>query len=411
MNTNEQPGTSRPRLVVVGNGMAGVRAIEELQAIAPDRYEITVFGAEPHPNYNRILLSPVLSGEKTFEQIVLNDADWYRRNGVRLHLGKKVATIDREARFVVAADGTVEAYDRLIVATGSSPFILPLPGTGLEGVLAYRDIEDTRTMITAARTGRHAVVIGGGLLGLEAAAGLRARGMEVVVVHAAAWLMERQVDRAAASLLQESLEARGIGFRLGAQTEALLGMRRVLAVRLAGGEELPADLVVMAVGVRPNTALAEAAGLRCERGILVDDGLVTSDPLIQAVGECASHRGVCYGLVAPAIEMARVCAQRLAGNSRATYEGSQVSTKLKVTGVDVYSAGHFAETGTCDHIVLTDPGAGVYRKLVIRDDLLVGAVLYGDTAHAAWYLKLMREGARIDPIRDRLMFGELALAA
>ena len=274
----------RSRLVLVGNGMAGVRTLEELLALAPDLYDITVFGAEPHPNYNRILLSPVLAGEQALDEIVLNPVAWYRERGITLHTGRRVVAVDRVRRVVRADDGTEAPYDRLLIATGSTPFVPPVPGRDLPGVVTYRDIADTQAMIDAAARHRHAVVIGGGLLGLEAANGLRQRGMDVTVVHLMPWLMERQLDAAAAALLQQSLEQRGLHFALGAHTEALIGTGRVQAVRLKDGRELPADLVVMAAGIRPHTALAEAMGLRCERGIVVDDTLQTvTDPRIYAV--------------------------------------------------------------------------------------------------------------------------------
>jgi nitrite reductase (NADH) large subunit len=406
----------RQKLVVVGNGMAGMRAIEELLKLAPDLYEITVFGAEPHPNYNRILLSPVLAGEQTIADIVLNDAEWYRANGIRLHLGRKVARIDRVARRVVADDGTTEPYDRLLLATGSNPVILPIPGVDLDCVLTYRDIHDTERMIAAAAEHRDAVVIGGGLLGLEAANGLKLRGMNVTVVHLMPWLMERQLDRTAAGLLQRTLEAKGLRFRLEATTEELVSGTnsssvpdtnyRVRAVRLKGGEEIPAQLVVMAVGIRPNTELAQAAGLHCNRGIVVNDTLQTYDPRIYAVGECVSHRGVAYGLVAPLFEMGKVCANHLAHHGIGRYPGSMVSTKLKVTGVDLFSAGDFRGGEGTEEIVLADPGAGVYKRLVLRNDKLIGAVMYGDTVDGSWYFKLLREGRDIGAIRDKLMFGE-----
>ena len=373
----------RPRLVVVGNGMAGVRTVEELLELAPDRYEISVFGAEPHPNYNRILLSPVLAGEQTLQDIVLNDLDWYRDHGIRLHLGRKIVKIDRIAREVIADDGTREPYDRLLLATGSNPFILPIPGVKLDGVLTYRDIQDTERMIAAAASHRNAVVIGGGLLGLEAANGLKLRGMNVTVVHLMPWLMERQLDKTAAGLLQKTLEAKGLEFRLQATTEALAGDSRVSAVRLKTGEEIPADLVVMAVGIRPNVELAECAGLHCNRGIVVNDTMQTYDPRVYAVGECVSHRGTAYGLVAPLFEMAKVCANHLAHHGIGRYAGSLLSTKLKVTGVDLFSAGDFTGGDGTEDIVLADPGAGVYKKLVIKDDKLVGAVMYGDTVDGA----------------------------
>ncbi|MBV8603802.1 MAG: NAD(P)/FAD-dependent oxidoreductase [Pelomonas sp.] len=399
----------KSRLVLIGNGMAGVRTLEELLKIAPGLYDITVFGAEPHPNYNRILLSPVLAGEQTIDEIVLNPLSWYADNGITLHLGKTVTEIDRRRRRVVAADGTVAEYDRLLIATGSNPFMLPVPGRELEGVIAYRDIADTEAMIDAATRYRHAVIVGGGLLGLEAANGLMLRGMQVSVVHLAGWLMERQLDDQAGALLRQSLEARGLKFLLGAQTEALIPDKdgRVMAVRFKDGREIPADLVVMAAGIRPNTALAESAGLLCERGVKVSDTLQSvTDPRVYAVGECAAHRGVAYGLVAPLFEQAKVCATHLAQFGIGRYEGSQVSTKLKVTGIDLFSAGDFMGGEDTEEIVMSDPFGGVYKKLVIRDDRLVGACLYGDTVDGGWYFKLLREGRKIADIRDKLMFGE-----
>jgi nitrite reductase (NADH) large subunit len=401
----------RPRLVVIGNGMAGIRTIEELLALAPDHYDITVFGAEPHPNYNRILLSPVLAGEQSFDDIVLNPLDWYETNGVRLHLGKAVARIDRKRRCVVAEDGTQAPYDRLLIATGSQPFILPVPGAKLKGVITYRDIQDTEAMIETARAKRRAVVIGGGLLGLEAANGLKLRGMDVTVVHLAETLLERQLDANAGKLLQRSLEARGLAFRLSKTTTEIIGddAGEVTAIRFADGDEIPTDLVVMAVGIRPNTALAEAAGLHCDRGIVVNDTLQTYDPRVYAVGECVSHRGIAYGLVAPLFEQAKVCANHLALMGIGSYKGSVLSTKLKVTGIDLFSAGDFIGGENTEQIVLSDPAGGVYKKLVIRDDRLVGACLYGDTADGAWYFKLLREGRKLGELRDRLMFGESSI--
>ncbi|MBP8144149.1 MAG: nitrite reductase large subunit NirB [Inhella sp.] len=405
------------KLVMVGNGMAGVRTLEELLKLAPDLYDITVFGAEPHPNYNRILLSPVLAGEQTLDEIILNPLSWYEEHGITLHLGRKVTQIDRVRRKVVADDGTnppvVAEYDRLLIATGSLPFMLPVPGKELDGVIAYRDIADTEAMIDAAAKYRHAVVIGGGLLGLEAANGLMLRGMQVTVVHLADWLMERQLDETAANLLRRSLEARGLRFLTGAVTQALIGDQaegtagRVMAVKFKDGSEIPADLVVMAAGIRPNTQLAEAAGLHCQRGIVVSDTLQTvTDPRVYAVGECAAHRGIAYGLVAPLFEQGKVLANHLAQFGIGRYGGSQTSTKLKVTGIDLYSAGNFSGGEGCEEIVMSDPFAGVYKKLVIQGDKLVGACLYGDTVDGGWYFKMLREGRRIADIRDKLMFGE-----
>jgi nitrite reductase (NADH) large subunit len=401
--------TTKQKLVVVGNGMAGIRALEELLKIAPDLYDVTVFGAEPHPNYNRILLSPVLAGEQTIDEIILNPLSWYAEHGVTLHTGKKVAKVDRIKRLVIAEDGTEAAYDRLLLATGSNPFILPVPGKELQGVITYRDIADTEAMIDAAKNYKKAVVIGGGLLGLEAANGLKLRGMDVTVVHIMPWLMERQLDDTAGQLLQRSLEARGIRFEIGANTEALIADTdgRVMCVKFKDGREIPADLVVMAAGIRPNTTLAESMGLHCSRGIVVSDTLQTiTDPRIYAVGECAAHRGIAYGLVAPLFEQGKVCATHLAQFGIGRYSGSTTSTKLKVTGIDLFSAGQFQGGDGFEQIVLNDPFGGVYKKLVIKDDKLVGACLYGDTVDGSFYFKLMREGRKITDIRDKLMFGE-----
>lgn len=401
------------KLVMVGNGMAGVRAIEELLKLAPDLYDITVFGAEPHPNYNRILLSPVLAGEQTLHEIVLNDWAWYTDNGIKLHAGWKVTEIDRVQRTVSAENEQGEkltvAYDRLVMATGSNPFILPLPGKDLQGVLAYRDIADTQAMIDAATQYTHAVVIGGGLLGLEAANGLMKRGMQVTVVHVSEWLMERQLDKVAAQMLQASLEARGMQFRMSAQTAALVGndSGRVSQVEFKDGTQLNADLVVMAVGIRPNTALAEKMGLHVNRGIVVSDTLQTvTDPRIWAVGECAVHRGIAYGLVAPLFEQGKVLANHLAEFGIGRYTGSLTSTKLKVTGIDLFSAGDFMGGDGFEEIVMSDPAGGIYKKLVLKGDQLVGACLYGDTVDGSWYFKLLRDGRSVADIRDKLMFGE-----
>ncbi|MCX8085930.1 MAG: nitrite reductase large subunit NirB [Rhodocyclaceae bacterium] len=395
------------KLVMVGNGMAGCRTLEELMKLAPELYEITVFGAEPHPNYNRILLSPVLAGEAQFSDIVLNDWDWYRNHGITLYAGKKVVKLDRKAQEVVAEDGTRASYDRLLLATGALPIRLPIPGNELPGVIAYRDIADTEAMIAASKSHQQAVVIGGGLLGLEAAHGLALRGMEVTVVHLADWIMERQLDKTAADLLQKSLEKKGLKFLLGKETERLeAGAHgRVGLVRFKDGGAIPAELVVMAIGIRPNIELAKSAGLHCNRGIVVDDTLQTYDPKIYAVGECVEHRGVTYGLVAPLFEQAKVCANHLAQLGIGRYTGSVTSTKLKVTGIDVFSAGEFQGGAGTEEIVLSDPAAGVYKKLVLRDQRLAGAVLYGDTADGAWYFELIKDGQDIHAIRDHLMFG------
>ncbi len=406
----------KQKLVMVGNGMAGVRTLEELLKVAPDLYDITVFGAEPHPNYNRILLSPVLAGEQSLDDIVLNSWEWYSDNHITLHAGKKVVSVDRVKRVVRAEDGTEESYDRLLMCTGSNPFILPVPGKDLKGVIAYRDIADTNEMIAAATQYKNAVVIGGGLLGLEAANGLMLRGMTVTVVHVMPTLMERQLDSVAGKLLQKSLESRGLNFLMGAQTQELTGNAngRVASIKFKDGSELATDLVVMAVGIRPNTALAESMNLHCHKGIVVTDTLQTvTDARIYSVGECAAHRGIAYGLVAPLFEQAKVAANHLALFGIGRYTGSLTSTKLKVTGIDLFSAGDFMgassgrpEDAGTEEIIMSDPFGGVYKKLVIKDDKLIGACLYGDTVDGSYYFKLLRDGRSVADIRDKLMFGE-----
>ena len=399
--------SARPRLVVVGNGMAAARTLEHLLAIAPGRYAITVLGEEPHAAYNRILLSPVLAGELAEEALALQAPTWHAERGIELRLGTRAVSIDRVRRAVLLADGEAVPYDRLLVATGSEPVRLPIPGARLGGVVTYRDLRDTRAMILSAAACRRAVVIGGGLLGLEAANGLRTRGMEVDVVHLMPSLMERQLDPDAAAIVQRRLENRGIRFHLGARTHAITGRDGTAAAVVLQTTSLTsilADLVVMAVGVRPNVTLAEQSGLRVDRGILVDDNLQTWDPRIYAVGECVRHRGASYGLVQPLYEMAKVCATHLAGACTHYYPGSVVSTHLKVTGIDVFSAGDFGEAPGRESLVLRDPARGVYRRLVLEDDRLVGGVLVGDSRGAGRYTELIRARSRLGSLRSGLMF-------
>ena len=405
MKSSEE-ASMKQKLVLIGNGMAGLRTIEELLKINPDLYDITVFGAEPHPNYNRIMLSPVLAGEKNFDDIVLNSGEWYEENAIELVTGDPVVNIDRVKGQVVSQKGIVREYDRLLLATGSTPFIIPVPGADKEGVIGFRDIADVETMLQSARNYKNAVVIGGGLLGLEAANGLMKNGMHVTVVHLLDTLMERQLDKPAAALLKSSLEERGLTFKMEAQTAALLGEEKVTAVQFADGSVVPADLVVMAVGIRPNIELAQQAGIYCERGIMVDDTMQTFDPLIYAVGECVQHRGTCYGLVAPLFDQAKVCANHLALYGIARYEGSVTSTKLKVTGIDLFSAGEFYEAEGDETLILQDPSQGIYKKLVIRDNKIKGAVMYGDTIDGTWYFQLLREGADISDFRNTILFGQ-----
>jgi nitrite reductase (NADH) large subunit len=398
---------AKQRLVVIGNGMAGCRAVEEVHKRDPHRYAVTIFGAEPRVNYNRIMLSPVLAGEKVFDEIVINDQAWYDTNGVVLHSGRRVVGLDLERRAVLAEGGLEVPYDRLILATGSDPVRLPLPGSDLKGVVTFRDLDDVEAMVAAsANPHARAVVIGGGLLGLEAAYGLARRGMSATVVHLMDVLMERQLDVSAGHLLTQALRERGVETVLGAQSEEIVGENgRVTGLRLKDGRTLPCDLLVMAVGIRPNAALAKTAGLAVNRGVVVNDAMRTSDPAVYAVGECVEHRGQTYGLVAPIWDMCRAAAEALTDGDGA-YEGSILSTRLKVSGVDVFSAGKFAGGEGCEDIVFRDAARGVYKRLVLEDGKVAGAVLFGDAADGGWYFDLMRSGKDVSDIRETLIFGQ-----
>ncbi len=401
---------AKPKLVVIGNGMAGMRTVEELRKLAPELYDITVFGAEPHGNYNRILLSPLLAGEKSIADIMLHTREWYVQHGITLHAGDPVEHIDRRQRSVRARSGLEVRYDRLLIATGSKPFIIPVPGHQLPGVIAFRDIQDVETMLAAARNHRHAVVIGGGLLGLEAANGLQRQGMSVTVVHVTDALMNQQLDKPAALLLQKALEAKGLHFLLNAQTEEICGTDRATAVRFKDGTVIPADLVVMTAGVRPNIDLAKSAGLHCERAIVVDDTLQTYDPRVYAVGECVQHRSATFGLVAPIWEQARVCGAHLAGAGHRRYVQQSSPTRLKVTGVDLYSVGDFIGGEGSEDLVLRDARRGIYKRLVLKDNRIAGAVLYGDVRDGPWYFDLIQKRTDIAAIRQHLLFGEAMCA-
>ena len=390
-------------LIVVGNGMAAARLVEELARCALGRYAIAVIGEEPRLAYNRVLLSALLAEEVGFSDIELKPARWWRDRGVTVRYGMRATAIDPAARSVTLADGQRLAFSKLVLATGSQPIKLGMPGMDRPGVLTFRDVDDVNTI--AASKGARVVVIGGGLLGLEAAYGLAKAGAQVTVLHLMDRLMERQLDQRAALLLKRAVEAKGISVRLEAQTARVIGTNRVEAVALTDGSIIPAEAVVMAVGIRPSTELARAAGLKVNRGIVVDDHLETSVNGIHAIGECAEHRGSCYGLVEPGYEQAQVLARRLAG-ADASYRGSVLATNLKVSGVNVFSAGDFlGATVGADEIVLNDPGVGVYKRLVVADDRLIGGVLFGDTADAPWYLDLIRSGSPIGRWRDDLVFG------
>ena len=396
----------KEKLVLIGNGMAGMRTIDELLTLAPNKYDITVFGAEPHGNYNRIMLSPVLAGDKTIDEIITHDVQWYQDNHISLHTNSTITEIDRVKRQVIADDGSAVSYDRLILATGSLPFILPIAGRELEGVISFRDINDVNTMIETAKTHKKAVVIGGGLLGLEAANGLMQQGMNVTVVHRSETLMNQQLDGTAADLMRVELEAKGLKFLMTHSTQAFIGRQRVEKVQFDDGSEITADLVVMAIGVRPNIVLAEKSGIQCDRGILVNDTLQSYTPNIYAVGECVQHREQTFGLVAPLFEQAKVCANHLAELGIAIYMTPVTATKLKVTGIDLFSAGDFVGDDDCQIILYKDPNRFTYKKLVIRANKIVGVVLYGDTHDGNWYFSMLTDQQDISAIRDNLIFGQ-----
>jgi nitrite reductase (NADH) large subunit len=396
----------KEKLVLIGNGMAGMRTIDELFKLAPDKYEITVFGAEPHGNYNRIMLSPVLAGDKTIDDIVTHNLDWYEEHDITLYTKTTVTQIDRKNKLVIADNGVTVPYDKLLLATGSNPFMLPLPGNDLKGVISFRDINDVNEMIHAAKTHKKAVVIGGGLLGLEAANGLRIQGMDVTVVHRSESLMNMQLDKAAAALMQTELEATGLKFLMNHDTKAFIGKDRVEKVIFADDSEVEADLVVMAVGVRPNVDLAKASGLQCERGVLVDDTMQTYTPNIYAVGECVQHRTLTFGLVAPLYEQAKVCANHLAEMGIASYLTAPTATMLKVTGINLFSAGDFLGDESSDILTYRDESRFIYKKLVINNNKVIGTVLYGDTKDGNWYFSLLNEQKDISDIREKMLFGQ-----
>ena len=397
----------KPRLVVVGNGMAGMRAVEELLKLAPGKYDITVVGREPHGNYNRIMLSPVLAGEKAFEDILLHPREWYAAQGIELIAGQTVVDVDRARRLVSTDQGLSLPYDRLLLATGSVPFIIPVPGHQHPGVISFRDIQDVERMLSETRAKKRVAVIGGGLLGLEAANGLLKRGVEVTVIHDTPCLLNRQLDTEAAQLLQRDLASRGMQFRLGALTAEIVAKDDDLLshLRFKDGSTLETDLVVMAVGIRPNVALAKSIGLQVDKAILVNDTLQTFDPRIYAVGECVQHRGALFGLVAPLYEQARVCASHLAEVGVTRFMPKATATTLKVSGVNLYSAGDFSGANA-ESIVLRDAAAGVYKRLFLKDNRVIGAVLFGDTQDGSWYFDLIREAGDVAPHRDVLLFGK-----
>ncbi|MCH7393268.1 nitrite reductase small subunit NirD [Acinetobacter dispersus] len=405
--TNNGAAQEKLKLVLIGNGLAGMRCLEDLLDMAPDRYDVTVIGEEPWGNYNRIMLSPVLSGEKTIDDIMLHPHAWYRDKGIQFIADDPAIKIDRTRKVVHTEKGESVDYDRLIIATGSSPFIPPVQGVDLKGVISFRDIYDVNTMIKYCESKKNAVVIGGGLLGLEAAYGLKQRGMNVTVLHLMDRIMERQLDGRASRMLRHSIEQKGINIITEANTEALIGEEgHVSQVRLKDGTVLDADLVIFAVGIRPNIALAQSAGLRCNRGILVNDTMQTFDPSIYAVGECIEHRNQTFGLVEPLWGQAFICATHLAEHGSLTFKSPTVPTQLKVSGVDVFSAGNFEPKEDYEDIILNDDKRQIYKRIIIQKDKVIGAVLFGDTEDGMWYAELIADQTPVSTFRNKLLFGK-----
>ena len=394
------------KLVLVGNGLAGMRCLEDLLDMAPERYDISVIGEEPYGNYNRIMLSPVLSGEKKLDDIMLNPLEWYAQKNINLVINDPAIRIDRARKQVHTKLGKILDYDRLILATGAKPFVPNIVGNDLQGVLSFRNIHDVETMLDYSKVKKNAVVIGGGLLGLEAAYGLKQRGMNVTVLHLSSHIMDRQLDAAASEMLQNAIEAKGIRIVTGAKTEEILGKNgQVSAVRLKNGDIIATDIVVFATGIQPNKTLAEQAGLRCQRGIYVNDTMQTYDPSIYAVGECIEHRGQTFGLVEPLWGQAFICATHLAEHGRLTFKAPIVPTQLKVSGCDVFSAGNIQPEGEFEDIIVRDQQRQCYKRLIIQNNKMIGAVLFGDIEDGAWYAELIADKTPIQGFKNKLLFG------
>lgn len=393
------------KLVVIGSGMVGARFIEQLLTEAPQKYDIRVFNKEASGGYNRIMLSPVLSGEKSLPEIMTHDHSWFEARDIHLHSSTTIIAIDKYAKTVTTDLGAKYQYDKLVIATGSTPFIIPVPGKELPGVIAFRDIRDVDFMINASLQKKRAVVIGGGLLGLEAANGLIKRGMDVTVIHSNDVLMNVQMDSLSGGLLQKSLEKNGMKFAMNAQTTEIIGEDGVKAIKMADGRIFGADLVVMAVGIRPNISVAQKLGLEINRGIIVNDQLQTSETDIYALGECVEHQGQLYGLVAPLYEQAQVLAQHLSGQ-RSEYQGSFVSTKLKVTGISLFSAGDFKDSNETESLVYKDLTKNIYRKIVLKNNKIQGAVMFGDVTGSNWIYENLVKQNDMSAFRDTLIFGD-----
>src|SRR3972149_4169852 len=396
----------KEKLVVIGNGMAGIACVEEILKLDPSRYEITVFGKEKHLNYNRVLLSHILTGEKALKDILLHDASWYEKNGIKLHTGSKITAIRRKSRIVAAENGAEAQYEKLILATGSMPFIPPVSGIGKKGVITFRDIDDCENLRRLSQKGGRAVVIGGGLLGLEAAYGLKNLGMKVSVVHLMDRLMERQLDKRAAEFLKHDIEKLGIEILLGKETAEILGNEQVEGLRFKDDSSLDADIVVMSVSIKPNVELAISSGIYCEKGIMVSDTMQSYDPAIYAVGECVQHRGATFGLVAPIFEQARVLANHLAGDCRLIFKNQATSSRLKVYGIDLYSAGTVDEDASVETIEYSDKGSKRYKRLFLRNNRIQGIVMYGDTGDGHRLFSSLLKGEDLSDKRHNILFGD-----
>lgn len=400
----------KEKLVVIGNGMSGLRTIEDLLEINKDKYEITIYGEEPHVNYNRIMLSYILSCEKTFEDTIINHQSWYEQNNITLNKGDKVISIDKNNKTIKSQSGKIESYDKLLIATGSKAFIPKTKGSQLENVIAFRTKADVDAIISTIRKDKTAVVVGGGLLGLEAAYGIAMHGIKTILVHRSGSILSQQLDSTGGRLLQKNLESYGIEFKLNTTIDEINGDGIVENVSFTDGVSVESNLVVFATGIVPNTQIAKEAELYTNKGIIVDDFLKTNDDFIFAIGECVEHKGNTYGLVAPLYEQAKVLAKVLANKKTDGYDGSTLSTRLKISGVDLFSAGDYLGDVTTEDLILLDEKVGIYKKLVIYDNKIIGIVLYGDTADASWYLKLLKEHTDISDLRTKILFGKSALS-
>lgn len=403
------PNDIKQNLIVIGNGMSGARTIENLLKITKDKYNITIFGDEPHYNYNRIMLSYLVSGKKTFEDIVIHKESWYEENNVTLYKGDKVISLDKDAKTVTSQNGKTLSYDKLLISTGSSSFIPDTKGCALKNVVGFRTKLDSDTILSTISKDKTAVVVGGGLLGLESAYGIAHHGVKTILVHRSDSILTQQLDSAAGKLLQKKLESFGIEFKLHTTIEEIHGDESVEKVTFTDGTTHESNIVVFATGITPNIKLAQEASLDIKKAIVVDDYLQTSDENIFAIGECTEHHGKIYGLVPPIYEQAKICAMKLAGVDSDGYQGSTVSTRLKVSGISLFSAGDYLGDDTTEELIDLNEKEDSYKKLVILDNKIIGIILYGDTIDASWYLKLLKEKTDIREFRTKILQGKAAL--